>query len=200
MKLLLPGGLLQWFDGKVLFCNPEAGSKLCAEIQCSIPGVGVSGYVVLTPCSALNVNISGVVDAAPLGCENCTDLNGNWEVAEDIVCGYWRDFYPNAIIGNCSLVSLFFAIETRVCCDTATNEIVLYMFCSVIFGSSGVVIEKELDRQPIVDGKCYEYDWSNPNEVFTCGTPDVSCSGTITFCDDSGNCDFSSAIITLTAA
>lgn len=202
MSILWDGGNLQWWNGKLVFCNPAAGGQLCAEVQCSIAGVGTSGYRVLVPCGNLNLNISGIVANDPEQCQNCTTLNDDWEIAEDVTCGAWTETFIDPLTGNCNLIDLTVSLDLGVCCDDTTDEIVLYADFRLSFGVGGVSIRKELERQPVVDGKCYVYDWSNPTEAFDCATADVTgCNPALpsNVCTNS-NCDFSSATFTLTAA
>lgn len=198
MKLLMPGGLIQWWGNKVVFCDPEADTRLCPYGACNIAGVGESGFRVLAPCGPLILTIAGIqeLDPASPNCASCISRNGDWELPETTTCTRWSKLFLNPI----DLISQFMFVnfEFAICCDADTNEAVLSVQLNVVFCGTGVSIAKELKRESVIDGKCYVFDWGNPNEVFTCADPDTEC-WQANECEDT-TCDFSGATFTITKA
>lgn len=190
-------------DDGFLVCDPLSDNKICCLSCVDDTSLDVSYYEIKVPCGALNVNIAGVDELGVGGCDDCDPINDDWEVeVSDSTNCTWHTVFEDEPLGtNCSLIDLDITVRLFVCCDDDTDEIVLYAYVFITFGNSGIDKSIELDRQDVVDGECYSFDWSSPNTEVDCDTADVSCDTVATLdCSSAFNCDWDNVTVTITAA
>lgn len=200
-SFLTTGDAFQIACGRFIICDTASTKRLCC-LTCS-DGVDSASYSLLVPCGPLLLTLSTVNDD---DCDECSGLNDDWELQAD---------YP----GNCESWSETFDLEShpcvtaytprwtmtaelRCCYNSATDKLELWANVRINeFPENAAYFSKKLDEQDFVDGACYFYDWSSPNETLSYvpnGGDEDPCHTNITYFGTS--CDFTLSQVVLSPA